>query len=84
MKCCATFVPNLTEHNKASDKAWKKSQISREFQGQICGKIGLFCGNFQGKFLQKAILVKNGQFCGYFQGKFRYKSINSVLTRQAF
>ena len=31
---------------RASDRSWKKSQISRDFQGQIRGKIGRFHGNF--------------------------------------
>ena len=33
----------------------KKSQISRDFQGQICGKNGRFRGNFRGQFHWKTI-----------------------------
>ena len=41
LKCCATFVPNLTEHNRASDKAWKNRPILREFSRQISPKSNI-------------------------------------------
>ena len=53
----------------------KKSKISRDFQGQICGKIGRFRGilaeksqiskDFQGKFLEKS-----ADFTGNLGGNF--------------
>ena len=36
--------------NRASGRSRKKSQISRDFQGQIHGKNGRFRGNFEGIF----------------------------------
>ena len=36
----------------------KKSKISRDFQGQIRGKIGRFCGSFRGKLRQETISKK--------------------------
>ena len=52
----------------------RKSQILRDFQGQIRRKIGRFRGNFTAVFganFTKKQSVKNGRFCGYFQGRFR-------------
>ena len=72
---------------RASDRSRKKSQISRDFQVQICAKIGRFHGNFAGVFgadFTKKQSVKNSSFCGYFQGKFRQKSIGFALIRPAF
>ena len=52
---------------------WKKSQILRDFQGQICKKnlpfSGEFCVNLCDKLHQNTI-NKKGQFYGNFQGKF--------------
>ena len=60
----------------------KKSQISRDFQGQIRGKNGRFRGNFAGIFeasFSEKRLVKNGRFCGSFPSKFRRKAIGFPL-----
>ena len=60
----------------------KKSQISRDFQGQIRGKNGRFRGNFAGSFeasFAEKQLVKNGRFCESFPSKFCWKAIDSAL-----
>ena len=60
----------------------KKSQISRDFQGQIRGKNGRFRGNFAGIFeasFAEKQLVKNGRFCESFPSKFRWKAIGFAL-----
>ena len=52
----------------------KKSKISRDFQGQIRGKIGRFRGIFAGeksKFAEKA-----ADFAGNFGGKLRQETIS--------
>ena len=36
--------------DRASGRLQKKSQMLRDFQGQIHGKNGQFCGNFVGIF----------------------------------
>ena len=49
--------------NRASGRSQKKSQILRDFQGQIRGKNGRFRGNFAVIFeacLAKKRLVENG------------------------
>ena len=56
----------------------KKSQISRDFQGQIRGKNGRFRGNFRGQFRWKW-LVKNGRLRESFSSKFRWKAIGFAL-----
>ena len=43
------YVVFLT-YVRASGRSQKKSQISRDFQGQIRGKNGRFRGNFAGIF----------------------------------
>ena len=48
----------LTTDCRASDRSQKKSRISRDFWGEICGKIGRFHGNFRGKLRRKAISTK--------------------------
>ena len=56
----------------------KKSQISRDFQGQILGKNGRFRGNFAGVFEASFIekwLVKNGRFRGSFRANFAGKQL---------
>ena len=71
----------------ASDNSRKKNSNFMDFQGQIRGKIGQFCGNFAGVFganFTKRQSVKNGQFCGSFQGKFCQKSIGFALIRPVF
>ena len=69
-------------YHRASDILWKKSKISRDFQGQIRGKIGrYFLGIFAGrksKFVEKSadfagFLWKNVKFRGIFRGKFLEK-----------
>ena len=40
---------------RASDRSQKKSQISRDFQGQIRGKIDRFRRSFRGKLSRKSI-----------------------------
>ena len=61
----------------------KKSQISRDFQGQIRGKNGRFRRNFAGileaSFAKKKGLVKDGRFRGSFPSKFRWKTIGFAL-----
>ena len=55
----------------------KKSQISRDFQGQIRGKNGRFRGNFAGIFevsFAEKRLVKNGRFREGFPSKFWLES----------
>ena len=71
---------------RASDtcRSQKKSQISRDFQGQNRGKIGRFHRNFRGKLGGKAIGKKDGGFCGYFQGKSCQKPIGFAPIRPAF
>ena len=44
----------------------KKSKFSRDFQGQIRGKIGRFCGIFAGK---KSKFAENPRFRGILTGK---------------
>ena len=41
---------HLNSPYRASGRSRKKSQISRDFQGQIRGKNGQFCRNFMGIF----------------------------------
>ena len=51
----------------------KKSKISRDFQGQIRGKIGRFCGIFAGKSQN---LQKNRPISRHFSGKkFKFRRI---------
>ena len=60
----------------------KKSQISRDFQGQIRGKNDRFRGNFAGIFeasFAEKRLVKNGRFRESFPSKFRRKPIGFAL-----
>ena len=60
----------------------KKSQISRDFQGQIRGKNGRFRGNFAGIFeasFTEKRLVKNGRFRGSFSSKFHWKATGFAL-----
>ena len=60
----------------------KKSQISRDFQGQIHGKNGRFRGNFAGIFeasFAEKRLVKNSRFRKSFPTKFRWEAIGFAL-----
>ena len=67
---------------RASGRSREKSQISRDFQGQIRGKNGRFRGNFaeisEVSFAEKR-LVKNGRFRGSFPSKFRWNAIGFAL-----
>ena len=59
---------------RASDISWKKRKISRDFQGQIRGKISRFRGIFAeksqiSKDFQRQILRKIGRFHGKFRGE---------------
>ena len=68
--------------DRASGRSRKKSQISRDFLGQIRGKNGRFRGNFAGIFeasFAEKQLVKNGRFCESFPSKFRWKPIGFAL-----
>ena len=47
--------PTLLRYIRASDRLQKKSRISRDLQGQICG-------NFRGKLRRKAICKKTVDF----------------------
>ena len=49
----------------------EKRQISKDFQGQICGKIGRFHRKFQGVNFAKKQSIKNSRFRWIFSGKFR-------------
>ena len=59
----------------------EKSQISRDFQGQIRGKNGQFRGNFAGifeaSFAEKRLV--NGRFRESFPSKFCWKVIGFAL-----
>ena len=72
-------------YNRASSRSRKKSQISRDFQGQIRVKNGRFRGNFteifEANFSEKR-LVKNGRFHENFPSKFRWKAIGFALRFQ--
>ena len=74
--------PWTTSLNRASGRSRKKSQISRDFQGQIRRKNGPFRGNFAGIFkasFAEKLLVKNGRFRKNFPSKFRWKAIGFAL-----
>ena len=64
MSCAPELV---VQSYRASDKLRKKSQVSRDFGGQNRGKIGQFCGNFQGKLDRKAIGKKTAEFVVIFR-----------------
>ena len=68
---------------KASDRLRKKSQISRDFQGQIRKKMADFAGVFEGSFAEKR-LVKNGWSRKSFPSKFRWKAIDFALIWRKF
>ena len=48
----------------------EKSQISKDFQGQIHRKIGRFTGNFKGKLRQETISKKQLISLGFFLANF--------------
>ena len=47
-----------------------KSQISKDFQGQILRKSADFTGNFGGKLRQETISKKTADFAGFFWANF--------------
>ena len=47
---CSQTLRKRLLRRLASGRSRKKSQISRDFQGQICGKDSQFRGNFAGIF----------------------------------
>ena len=64
--------PNMSDTGNAKDChpqtgllifCGKKSKISRDFQGQIRGKIGQFCGIFAGK--KSKFAKKSADFAGF-------------------
>ena len=57
-------------HARASDISWKKSKISRNFQGQIRGKIGQFCGIFAGE--KSKFTEKSADFARFSRRKVRF------------
>ena len=60
-------------NNRASDISWKKSKISRDFQGQIRGKIGRFRGIFAGE--KSKFAGKSFDFAEFQQKKVKYRRI---------
>ena len=65
----------------------EKSQILRDFQGQIRGKNGQFRGNFTGIFkasFAEKRLLKNGRFRESFASKLRWKAISFALILGKF
>ena len=52
----------------------KKYKISRDFQGQICGKIGHFFRIFAGK--KSKFAEKSADFTGNFGGKLHQETIS--------
>jgi len=60
----------------------EKSQILRDFQGQIRRKMakfkGISWGIFEANFTGKR-LVKNGRLCGSILTKFQWKAIGFAL-----
>ena len=79
------FRGMFTGESQNSQKNWpisrvsvQKSQILKDFQGQVLRKIGRFHGNFGGNFPKKQS-VKNSQFRWISFGKFRLN--RSILYR---
>ena len=56
----------------------EKRQFSKDFQGQILGKIGRFHGKFWGGNFVKKQSVKNSRFRWIFFRKFRYDDMTLV------
>ena len=57
----------------------KKSKIARDFQGQICGKIGRFCRIFAGK---KSKFAENRPISRDFRGrKVKIRQKNQLISR---
>ena len=57
--------------SRASDISRKKRKISRDFQGQIRGKIGRFRGIFAGK--KSKFAEKSADFAGYSREKVKIR-----------
>ena len=64
---------------RASDISPKKSKISRDFQGQIGGKIGRFRGIFAGKSQNSQ--KKSADFAGFSQEKSQNSQKNRPISR---
>ena len=61
---------SLTNRPISRDFHAEKIQVSKDFQGQIIGKIGRFHGKFRGKLRQEAISKKTADFAGFFWANF--------------
>ena len=69
-----------SQQNRASDISRKKSKISRDFRGQIRGKIGRFRGIFAGKTSRNS-QKKQADFAGE-KSKFTEKSADFAGVQQ--
>ena len=65
--------------DRASDISRKKSKISRDFQGQIRGKIGRFRGIFAGK--KSKFVEKSAHFAGFPREKSQNSRNNQPISR---
>ena len=66
--------------DRASDiSRRKKSKISRDFQGQICGKIGRFRGIFAGK--KSKFAEQSAEFRRFSQEKSQNSQKNRPISR---
>ena len=65
--------------NRASNISRKKSKISRDFQGQIRGKIGRFRGIFAGK--KSKFVEKSAHFAGFPREKSQTSRNNQPISR---
>ena len=76
------FGPSFLQWTGLLVGCGKKSQNSRDFQGQIRRKKGRcrrnFAGIFEADFAEKRS-VKNGRFLESFPSKFRWKAIGFAL-----
>ena len=64
---------------KASDISRKKSKISRDFQGQIRGKIGRFHGIFAGK--KSKFAAQSAEFRRFSREKSQNSQKNRPISR---
>ena len=64
---------------RASDISQKKSKISRDFQGQIRGKIGWFHGIFAGK--KSKFAEKSADFAGFSPQKSQNSQKHRPISR---
>ena len=63
---------------RASDISWKKSKISRDFQGQIRGKISRFRRIFAGK--KSKFSEKSANFVGFSPEKSQNSQKNRPIS----